>query len=325
MSDNEQDPIEALLRRVVGSPTPTEGERARAKAALNVAIVDEQRRGTYSRRRLAQPALVAAIVTIVVFAGLLIRSDPAAAALGAIAAAAEKTDPLLVPAQSFAYTRSETTVLVVLPSDAFDQLSVLGDQVAYLLPQTRESWVAPEGVVQLKVFTGTPIFFDAEAESAYYGAGLDRLDLVGETVTETFTGVSGILDQTWPTDSGELADTIRSRLPPVRGLPVEVEMLDIALDLLRETTASPQLRAAALRVIAHLDLDLVEQLPDGSATFAIEYNSPLPIRDTFTVDRNGQLLAETSTFTEGDPSLGIPSGTVTYQAQYGATEIREVG
>ncbi len=320
-NNNDHDPLGALLRRLTGTPQPTVEERDQAERALTAAIDAEYRPPVRSRWQWGlRPIVGVAVLAVVLTVGSLILPDRASATLGEIAVAAEKTEPFNIPAQSFAYTRSETQVLSIMPADAFGQIAPPAERVAYLVPQTREAWISNQGVVQLRVTTGQPIFFSNEAETAYYAAGLDRIDQVGETVIERFTEVS-FLDQTWPTVPAELAQTIRDRFPPDRGLPDVVEILDIALDLLRETAAPPELRAAVLRVIADLNLELLERLPNGNATFAIDYHSPLPTRDTFTINATGQLLAESSTLTSGNPDLALPVGTTTFQARYEPVEI----
>lgn len=320
-NNNDHDPIGDLLRRLTGTPEPTAKEREQAERALTAAIDAEHRLPVTGRRKWGrQPIIWVTVLAVVLTFGSLILPDRASATLGEIAVAAERTEPFNIPAQSFAYTRSETQELSIMPADAFGRVVAPAERVAYLVPQTREAWISNQGVLQLRVTTGQPIFFSKEAETAYYGAGLDRLDQVGETITESFTGV-GLLAQTWPTTPVELAQTIRDRFPPDRGLPDEVEILDISLDLLRETAAPPELRAAVLRVIADLNLELLERLPDGPATFAIDYHSPLPTRDMFTINSTGQLLAESSTLTNGNPDLALPPGTATFQARYQPVEI----
>lgn len=321
MNDDQGDPIEDLLRRAAKDPSPTERERAHAAAVLDQAISNERFRASRTRGRFLRLGLVMSSIAAMIVVGFLLSSDPAAAAFGELAMAAEQTDPLLIPAQSFAYTRAETRVLVVLPEEAFGDVAVSSDEVAYILPQIRESWLSSDGVQQLHTQTAAPIFFDPISEAAYYQAGIHQLDRVGEAVRETFTGVTTALDQEWPTTPANLLEAIRSRFPPDRGLPEYVEILDISLDLLRESTATPQLRSAVLEVLADLDFELVEDHANGSATFAVDYEGPLPTKATFTLDSTGQLLAETTTLTHGDPALNIQPGTTTFQARYSAVKI----
>ena len=136
MKEDERDPIEALLRRAIANPLPTQEERERAQAALSRAI-EAERVGKARYRRLTRLGLITSIPILLVVVALLLPTNSASAALGEMAAAAEQIDPLLIPEQSFAYSRSESRVLVVLPKDAFRGIEIADDQVAYLLPQTR--------------------------------------------------------------------------------------------------------------------------------------------------------------------------------------------
>lgn len=324
---NASDPVVRALQRLAADPHPTAEDRQRAEEALKQAIAQAATRETRMWPVQRSWRLGFAVTIFVVAVGLgiqLLRPNTASAALSEIAAAAELVDPLAIPAQSFAYTRSDTVVLVVQPPDAFGAAEIPGSGVAYLLPQTRESWFGSSDVVQLRLTTYRPTFFAPETEAAYYAAGLDRADGVGETVTSTVSGAPSLLDsRTWPTDPDQLLEVLRSLFPPDRGLPDTVEILDLALDLLRETGADPELRAAVLRVLSNLDMELLERRPDGAATFAITYESALLTRDGFTLDLSGNLLEETTTLIEADPNLSIPSGTVIWNALYEPTSIVE--
>lgn len=324
---NAFDPVVRALRRLAGQPQPTAADRRQAEEALQQAIDQEaskERRLRPPRRSWSIGFAIAAVVVIVGLTVQLLRPTAASAALSEIASAAERVDPLVIPAQSFAYTRSETTLLAVQPSDAFGDVKVPAQGVAYLLPQTREAWIGADGTVQLRLITHPPTFFIPDTEAAYYTAGLDLTDRVGETVTTTVSGASSLLkSRTWPIDPNQLLQVLRSLFPSDRGLPEAVEILDLALDLLRETGAAPELRAALLRVLSTLDLELVERRSDGAVQFAVTYEAPLLTRDTFTLDPSGYLLEENTTLIEGDPNLSIPSGTVIWNALYEPTSIVE--
>ena len=259
--------------------------------------------------------MVVAAVAFVVVAVQVARPTAAEAVLGEIAAAAELVEPLTVDGQEFAYVRSETLALGVFPADAFT--STRGGPLAYLIPSTREVWIGADDTVQLRTTTGTPRFFAPGDETDYYTAGLDVIDGVGEITAETFDNVTSILDErTWPTTPDDLEDALRHSLPPELERPESVEILDLALDLIRLPDAPPTLRAAALRVIADLDLTLVERRPDGGGTFTIAYDQPEPATITVTLSGIGQLIYESVTLDDGDPSVGIPPGTITAEATY---------
>lgn len=263
------DPVIRALRDAAGDPRPSAAERQRAEGALQRALAGAPSRRTrrWSGRK-SWRFVVAIAASSVVALGLAVqqlRPTAASAALSEIAAAAERVDPLDIPAQAFAYTLSETTVLAVQPPDAFGEVVVPATGIAYLLPQTRESWIGTDRVVQLRITTGQPTFFTPESEAAYYSAGLDRSDKVAQTVTSTVSGTPSLLEsRLWPTNPDQLLETFRSLVPPDRGLPDTVEIFDLALDLLRETGAPPELRAAVVRVLSTLDLEILERRPDGA-------------------------------------------------------------
>jgi hypothetical protein len=325
MDDNQFD---GTLRGLAGDPEPTPADRSRSRRALNAAIADARHRsGTKPARGwkdMLVPGLVGTVAVFLLFVALVVwqlgQPTGAEAAFGEIAQATELVDPLTIPAQHYAYSRSEQIVEVVEPVDAFD--SVRDHPMAYLLPETREMWVGEDGIVQLRITARTPQFFSAQDEAYYYTAGFGDRDNIGEPVTETFTGTTSIVDERqWPTDPDELKATIVSLLPESYGRPLGVEILDSALDLIREPAAPPSLRAAAIRVIAGLDLTLTKRTGDGGGTFAVTYDGPQRITMTITIDGEGQLLNESTNLPDGDPTLGIPAGTVVSQANYNPTQI----
>jgi hypothetical protein len=270
------------------------------------------------------PRLVGSVAVLVLIAVVVVsqigRPGAAEAAFSEIARVAETVDPLSIPAQHYSYSRSEQIVGVVDPVDAFD--GARDRPLAYLIPETREMWVGEDGTVQLRTTARTPQFFNAQDETDYYTAELDAQDNIGETVTETFTGITSIVDERqWPTAPDELEATIVSLLPESYARPLDVEILDSALDLIREPATPPSLRAAALQVIAGLDLTLTERTSDGGGTFTITYDTPQRTTMTITINGQGQLLSESATLPDGDPTLGIPAGTVINQATYNPTEI----
>jgi hypothetical protein len=322
---DRSDPVVRALRAVTPDSLPTAADRQRAEEALILAIAQETppRIGTATaRKRWGLVGAAAALLLIVVIGVQLARPTPASAALSEIAYAASLVDPLVVPAQSFAYTRSVQTSLGVKPLVAHGEADESAELIASLLPVVREAWMGSGGFVQLREQFGRPVFFTPEDEAAYYALGLDQADFVGETITRTLSGVTSTLDsQDWPTEPDELLELIRSLFPPDRGLPEAVEVLDIALDLLRESGPSPELRAAVIRILLDLDLELAERSESGDATFAVTYEDWVSVRDTFTLDSKGNLIAETTTMLEPDPELSIPAGTVIQQAIYEPTII----
>lgn len=317
-------PVDAFLRHTAGDPTPNAADRAHAERALNRAISDAKTAEMPERHRWhwTLPALAGslALILVAIVALQITRPSAAAAALAEIAAAAELADPINIPTQSYAYTKSESTVRGVVPADAVDGRD---RSLAYLLPQTREVWIGPEGTVQIRTTTRSPVFFTAEDEHDYYAAELDEVDGVNETVTLTGTDLASLLDERdWPTTPDSLRTAINESLPPDSAKPHNTAMAELALGLVTETAATPELKAAALQLLATLDdITLDKRLPDGGGTFSMTYDQPVPTRLAFTLDGDGNVLLISSTDIEGDATTGIPPNTPTENTSYQPTRI----
>lgn len=308
------DPIDELVRRAAGEPPP--GDRNRVERLFADAVAA---RGGDHRRTTPLWVAVAAVALVGV-AVTALRPAPAEAVLTEIARAAEKTEPLAVPPGRYAYTRSESLALGVMSADLLPHRET---PLAYLLPTEREVWTSADGTVHMSTTTGRPRFFRPGDEADYDAAGQGAADGVGRTVAETFTGVVGILEEReWPTDPDRLAATISELIPPGYERPRDVEMLDIALDLLRETGAPARLRAAVVEVVARLDVSVVEQTTAGT-TFVVRYDRPGETTMTFTLSPEGFLLSETLVDEDGDETLGIPPGTVVGSSTYEPTRITD--
>jgi len=309
------DPFE-LLRRLAGDPVPTVEEERRARARLVEAIAGEQpaRRG-FRRVRWLVPALAAAALAIVITGVLVARPSRVQAVFEEIAFAARLATPQEIPGGSFLYTRSVNVQLSITQGDV---LGLAQEYAAFLVPTTREFWRNDTGFVQMSTTTGRPTFFSPEVEAAYYTHGYDGRDHVGETLTQQFVGVTDPYgDVEWPTDPRRLRDSLEAYVRQGGStLPLDIQVFDLATDLLREADPGPDLRAALMQVFAQLPVTLVDQAPDGSVTLAVTYNRPPSMRDTITLDARGHLIAETSTLLEDDLDLGIPAGTQTSGSTY---------
>jgi hypothetical protein len=309
--------VDQALRKLAGVPEPSEQDRQTAEKRLAAAI-DSEAKG--SERRPWGPVLVWATRLTIVLVALLsvlqiVRPSPTEAAIGEIASIAEAADPLTVPDQQFIYTKSEITGLGVIPREGLGDVPFEREQLVYLLPVLRESWVGNDGTIQIRTTSQTPVFFSHGDEQAYYTAGLDQQDAIGQTITQTATGPADL--SLWPPDKDDLDEAIRAAAAD-RGLPETIEYLDVALDLIRETFASPQLRANTLRLIGELPgLQFVGTSTDGTTTFAIEYaDQGIETRLTFILTREGYLLTEERTVLEEDPVFGIPANTTVSSATY---------
>jgi hypothetical protein len=233
-----------------------------------------------------------------------------------IAHAALLADPLSVPQGSFIYIRSERVDLAIRPGA---ELSLDKEYVAYLQPLSREVWRQPETrFYQIRTTLGPPRFFDPLVEAAYLAAELDRTDRIGETITRQLTDVTDPLIETdWPTNP----DTLRQAMEAYAGQggderPIEAQLLDLAVDLLRESNPTPELRAAILEVLAQLPLGLEDGGSDDTITVGVTYPGPLLTHDTVTLSPEGQLLAQKTTLLETDSDLRIPSDTLISSSTY---------
>lgn len=316
MNENISDPFE-LIRREAEPAEPSEEEVYRARQRLQAAILSEQEKGRRPVRRWLIPVF-AALMLLVIGGVALLRPSPAEAALAEVAQAARGVSPIDVPQGLFVYTRSERVDLAIRPGVEFglDQ-----EFVAYLLHSTREVWRQPETeFIQIHTTNHTPAFFSPDVEDAYYRLGLDATDRLGETQTEQLTGViDPLLEVDWPTEPDALHETLRDYA--ARGgdeRPEEVQVFDLATDLLREADPTPELRAAVLEVLGQLPIELVERT-SRTITIGITYITPASTRDTITLSPEAQLLAETSTLLEGDHELDISAGTIILKVEYQET------
>ena len=264
------DEIEIL--RAVGSdvPPPRAGAKQAARAALIAAATEVSARPTFRwpRLPLQRPRLVipAVIVSLVVVLALGIvplgnRPDPAAAA--ALTAVADVAAALpAAPVDSYRHTKSEGAWLSGIggPSDR-------PDGIWALVPVTRELWIKPDGSGRLIETRGQPIWFGPADKTAWVAVGSP--DLGGGRHTDTRfgptpPGADPSQPQVWPgslryedvdalpTDPSALRQLIDQRAAANGGGPTDYERFTIVGDLLRETAAAPQVRAALYRVAAEL-------------------------------------------------------------------------
>ena len=312
--DNERHSIDAALRRIVGHPEPSPEALQRARHNLQQAMsepVPSPRQGRGLNWRIAVSAAVAVAITL----ALILQpsgTSPAAAALLEIARIAEQQDPVTAPDTSFIYIRSESTHLAVTPRADLGEIPYDRDLLVYLQPRTREQWIGNEGTVQIRTTNLAPIFFRPDDEAVYYAAGLDALERIGETITNS---VDVPLEE-WPTDIDQLDEAIRDRMTAGRGLPTSVEYLDVALDIHVQSFSNPQLRSIVLSLIAGLD-GLTHTEQDGTHTFTIEYTDRgVATTFTFSLDGTGSLLHTRVLNLETDPTFGIPANTAISEVAY---------
>lgn len=314
----ERDPIEQL-RRAVRRPIPTAEERDVALDRLRHAIATDLERREHRSRRSLRGMLAAAAVAVamMMIAGPMLLRSPAQAALTEFAVAARQATPLEVPRGSFIHSKSQRRDLVVRPGEDF---GLSRDFVAYLLPTSRQVWRDPaEAFIRINTAIGRPEFFDSDVEVAYYAAGLDQADQVGENVIEELTEVTDpVIETVWPVDPDRLLESMTSFVIARRSSTADAgQLIDLAADILRETNPSPDLRSAVLHVISQQPVDLEERT---ARTVTVSYGGT-DRRIDLTLSSKGHLLSERVTLLEADPELGLPRGTVISHADHAESRI----
>lgn len=316
---NERDhPVDDAVRGMADNIEPSEAERKNAEEKLRAAIKVELRERRPEQSQFGNWLWVAAAAAVFVglfFGVQLLWPSATEAAMEEIAATVQTMDPTDVPEQDFLYTDAVVTLLVEIPADMLTDGGYEGDALAYLLPTRRQTWYGSDDTVQLRTTTQPPVFFSEEGEDAYYAAGLDAQDMIGDTTTETFTDDRDF--NQWPTDPDALDEAIRKRIPPDSGQSEDAQYLEITLVLIREVFVPPELRASTLTLIGQIPgVELVDQTGDQS-TFVIDYvQNDVAVRHSFILTNRGALVSEEIRSLEGDPRLGIPADTATFTAEY---------
>ena len=319
MTPEPRERMDDFLRWLVGDPMPNSDDRARARARLEGVIGRDPGRS----RRGWRLALAGALVVVLTVGALVVvdlgATSSAAAAMEEIARALEEVSPLSIDDTEFIYNITDSVALGGGDAEMLGDVDYEEEFIFYLVPRTVEMWRGASGSLQMRETGGEPIFFTTEAETAYYEAGLDEIDLVGETSTMAFEDDQG---EEWPAGRDELDAAIRNVMYTEREVPETVLYLDVALDILRDTSQPTDVRGTALRLIGELDgLDLVESGADES-TFSVEYReNGVDSRQTFTVGDDGHLRYEEILNLTADEEFGIPAETAIYRASYTTPEV----
>jgi hypothetical protein len=202
----------------------------------------------------AGAALGVAVVVPVLRTGLGGAQAEAAEVLRRAARAAEEEAPV-ASLDGYRYTRSE---------GAFLSTTADGPAYSVLVPEVREIWVAPDGSGRLLQREEKPIFLGPRDRLRWQESGSPPVG-GGRTSEETFGpgGLAYVDLQSLPTDPEALFESIRDRAEGTGVGDVGAEMLVIVGDLLRETVAPPELRAALYEVAARIPgIELVGQVTD---------------------------------------------------------------
>lgn len=199
----------------------------------------------------AAVALGLAALMVVVSAPWLSRQQTTAAAgfLSelAVVAAAQPAAPA-VHAGSYAYTKSESMYLFGTGT------------YSALIPRTREIWIAPDGSGRIRESAGEPVFLRESDRAAWVAAGSLRVRGIDEDFGPGglhFEDLSAL-----PTDVAAMTTLVRERASRTQ-VPLDVEMFVVVGDLLRETWAAPEVRAALYRVAAGIPgVELIGSVQD---------------------------------------------------------------
>lgn len=215
-----------------------------------VAMADRHRhRG---RRRLVLPfGAAAAVIALAVLVATVILPDssgrpPSAGAseLGRLALVADSQPPPTAPGPGqYQYTSSV---------EAYTSSVLDGPHpYTYLLPETRQIWIGADGSGRILETFGTASFLSPQDQAAWQAAGSPNL---AQGPSDSTFGPGQLSDgptdlSKLPTDPSALGALLSSRQIE-GGPPGPAEDFTQVGDLLRETDASPALRAALFQVAA---------------------------------------------------------------------------
>ena len=190
-------------------------------------------------------------------------------------------------------------------------------------PVTREAWIGPDGSGRLLQTNGTAAFPTPADEAAWKAAGSPDLR-DGATSDDAFAagGLSFVDLSGLPTDPDALLQVIEDRTI-VGGPPGDAETFTLIGDLLRETYASPALRAALYEVAAGLPgVELIGNVRDASGRpgVAVAYEHDGARNELIFDPETAVMLGESSVVTEAG-AMGLPVGTVLSSAVYLASGV----
>ncbi len=318
--DGTMDKDLQLIRELADRSDAPETEVIDARRMLQQAIAAEKSPPRRSWLPRLVPALgaVAVLVVVAIIGTQFVRPTTAFAALNEVASVAERLDPLVVPPGDAVYVRSERTDLVQFAGEDFPGIDA--PVLSLLLPQVREVWVRAGGGRRIAVTAAAPFFFDPAAEAAFSGSAAEESLAIGRTMTTELAApeVDLPLDTLAPDPELLRVQILELNAAEDSGRSDTVKLFETAAALLRETAASPALRAAAVRVLASLG-DAVEVTSDeASVTVAVAYEvDGLTYTRSIRLDRaTSALVGEVVVLVDGDAEAGVPPGTALVDATY---------
>lgn len=319
MGDRDVHPIDDLLSGVSNHVEPTQLDREKARSALADVMASKEapwrqrRRAGWERSVLVGAAIVGLVIAIGLTQGR--NPAPAQAALLEIARAAELVEPISIPEQSYAYTYSESKTLRVISSDL---IGGRDSPLAAIFPEVREFWLGSDGTIQIRTTAMSPVFFSDQDEQAFYAAGLREVEGVGVTTTRTYEPGTLDVGVDWSQEPDGLLAQFKGELGSGAS---DAEVTQAALTLLRETGASPALRASVLRVVSGLDEVTLGDRTEQSQAFRIEFEDQGTFQIEFVLDSYGSLLSERLRGLDGDPDLGVMPNDLWEEITYRPTII----
>ncbi|HEY3841849.1 MAG TPA: CU044_5270 family protein [Acidimicrobiales bacterium] len=276
------------------------------------------------RSWIVRTASIAAAVALLGGIGVVVRpgttAGPTSAAaaelrqLAQVAAAQPATAPP-GPGQ-YQYTESEEAYT----SSTYD---VPGGGYTVSVPEERQIWIGPDGSGRLAETFGQPDFLSPQDRADWVAAGSPSL---AEAPSDTSFGPGGLSDgpgnlSTLPTDPTELGAMLSAR--KIEGGPpgAAEDFVQIG-DLLRETDASPALRAALYQVASNLPgVILLGAVTDhaGRAGVGLAFDSAGTEHELIFSQATGALLGEEDTTVATGASE--PVGTVDDWVVYLSSEV----
>lgn len=285
-------------------PTPADLDRTEQEYRRRIGHVASRRR----LRRLT-PAVFAFAAATALIGIVALKPSSVQAALTEIAHAArtvERTD--LVDGEYY-FTKSVST---------FTQAVYLEEdrEFVYRIDELRRVWINPSGSEIIVETTRTNPTFQTEADhNLYFALGLDAIDNLGTTQSTAVEGSShNALEREWPREGDALLRTVREQ-PSVT---TDTKAVDQLLDLITETPAPPDLRAATIEALSYVDLELVERTPHTVRFRTVPSAGDNQIIE-FTLDSQGQLRHRT--VINHDPAAPA-ADVVAFTAQYSQTEFQ---
>jgi len=272
------------------------------------------------RRRAGSIAAAAVVAGAVVSAGALLSPGSPVGPMPAAAAAVLRHLADVAATQPASVVPGPGQYLYVDSQQAnLDRTGGSGASYAVLLPEERQIWIGTDGSGRLRQTYGTPSFLTAKDHAAWVAAGSPALP-GGAPMDDSF-GPGGLVDgptdvTKLPTDPSALGIAI-SRMSS--GAPAPAEVFTRIGDLLRETDASPALRAALYRVAAELPgVELLGSVTDhvGRAGIGVAYTAHGTQDELIFDPRTSALLGEQSTVTGAGTGLDVAPGTVVGWAAY---------